>query len=542
MKTYTFFFILASLFVFTGQSIAQQKVAVHPGAESADSVPTGVGASAPVVLYGEISDFPAIENINIRIFRYPIGDGRKDPTGNSFDITTRKGEILNGITPMYDRMFDLLVPDMDSPAFMTISNENTVFMENYLIEPGDSIKIRFDLRKNRVVFGGPAAPKFRCQQELEVLYYAQQLEKPVTPLFFTSQEIWNDPDGTVALQNTSFGRKVIPLTKPETALESTLKQIQNWDDKPYQDIINRYRDQMGPVATELLSTEYFAKTRYLTVYEFCRYFLPLAIKKGDLKLLDQHRQLFENEMKNLFPKDNNLTAHSQQFIMLKEMLLMAEANLSYAKITEIWERMDADFFRDILITKHLMEKFSTDPSDKLLLENSLDLLGDRGFHRLITEMYDKTSLGTTIPNFVMTDEKGLDFELEQLRGKVVLIDFWFTGCGACVQINKNFLSKADSLFQGQPGFKMVSVSADKDRETWMKSVVSGRYSPKNAIHLIAEGGGENDFLKDFGINIFPYMMLLDQQGKIIRSGIFNSTPKEFIQLISDSIRDLKAIQ
>ncbi|ERM80615.1 hypothetical protein P872_12640 [Rhodonellum psychrophilum GCM71 = DSM 17998] len=43
MKTYTFFFILASLFVFTGQSIAQQKVAVHPGAESADSVPTGVG-------------------------------------------------------------------------------------------------------------------------------------------------------------------------------------------------------------------------------------------------------------------------------------------------------------------------------------------------------------------------------------------------------------------------------------------------------------------------------------------------------------------
>jgi peroxiredoxin len=46
------------------------------------------------------------------------------------------------------------------------------------------------------------------------------------------------------------------------------------------------------------------------------------------------------------------------------------------------------------------------------------------------------AVGTTAPNWTLYDVNGKQLSLSQLKGKVVLLDFYFIGCSGCMAVNK----------------------------------------------------------------------------------------------------------
>ena len=142
--------------------------------------------------------------------------------------------------------------------------------------------------------------------------------------------------------------------------------------------------------------------------------------------------------------------------------------------------------------------------------------------------------GKAFPDFTATDAiTGHKFSLSDLRGKVVLVDFWATWCGPCVQELPN-VSRAYSQYHKQ-GFEIVSISLDSDRRRFESFVRSKRM---NWHHVMDGGGWKTRLAGKYGINSIPRMYVLDPAGVCIaenvRGGDLDSAIKRGLKMVDNS--------
>ena len=127
----------------------------------------------------------------------------------------------------------------------------------------------------------------------------------------------------------------------------------------------------------------------------------------------------------------------------------------------------------------------------------------------------KSKLNNTIsPPFDYENHKGGTTKLEDLKGKYVYIDVWATWCGPC-RAEIPSLKKVEEMYHNKNiAFVSISVDVDKDHEKW-KNFVSEKQL--GGIQLFADKNWNSDFMISYGINSIPRFILIDPNGKIIKS-------------------------
>jgi len=103
---------------------------------------------------------------------------------------------------------------------------------------------------------------------------------------------------------------------------------------------------------------------------------------------------------------------------------------------------------------------------------------------------------------------GREVDLQAMKGKVVLVDFWATWCGPCMKELPNVKTTYEKL--KAKGFEIVGISFDQDQDK-LESVVS-REKMTWPQHF--ESGGQNKFGQEFGITGIPTMWLVDKKGNL----------------------------
>lgn len=132
-----------------------------------------------------------------------------------------------------------------------------------------------------------------------------------------------------------------------------------------------------------------------------------------------------------------------------------------------------------------------------------------------------------IPNTTLTNHLGESFSISDLKGKIVLIDFWFAHCEPCI----NEMSYFSELFKKYPNkFSIISFSSDS-KEMTLRILNS---NDKKWNFLDANNPNwhfcnrsflkqEKSLINSLNVTYFPTYYLLDENGVLISkpySGIY----------------------
>lgn len=151
--------------------------------------------------------------------------------------------------------------------------------------------------------------------------------------------------------------------------------------------------------------------------------------------------------------------------------------------------------------------------------------------------YQPNSLtsGNVAPNFSLQNQQGHTVSLQQFQGKVILLHFWATWCGTCVDEIPE-LTRFISHFKDNPGFVALGLSLDDaGRGGGWEAVqnFAGRI-PLPFTVLMDKKGAVAD---QYGTYALPETYLIDRNGLIVRKWVGSqewARPK-FIQLLESEI-------
>ena len=135
----------------------------------------------------------------------------------------------------------------------------------------------------------------------------------------------------------------------------------------------------------------------------------------------------------------------------------------------------------------------------------------------------------TAPEVRFAELSGESFSTSELRGKVVLVNFWATYCASCMQEMPKIVETHNKF--AARGFETVAVAVRQDHPGRVAEVAARRALP---FRVALDSSGQ--VARGFGnVRITPTSFLIDKQGRMIRRYIGAPNWAEFHELVERAL-------
>ena len=423
----------------------------------------------------------------------------REPREISMLCKTRSGSFHFDIRFPSDEKFIYVRFEMGNAR---ISEADGIEGMLFIIEPGDHLKVNIDSAGNPV-FAGKGSEKIRCQLLMD--HEARNMEA-----------VAYRPDYKKIAYNNCWNNELLALNGYKSSLSLLAYKmlfIDNWaelqrnyfgdlirfgfSDSNFSKILSLRLDTVGAYYLNNI----FDSTSELKSRSFCRWtFEKLIFEQKIAKYKN------EDEDKNLLVPDNSLYFSIKNNFggSLREKMLTKFFYIAYEQSSD--SELDSEF------------------------KQTLETVRTNRYKLILTTLYRRFYLGMPVPQYSFIDSAGHIIKLTDFKNKLVIVDFWFTGCLPCMALGQS-LKPIESKFSSNKNVVFVTINVDRDRKMWLRSISAGHYTGASAINLFTGGLGLNHpLIRYYGYDGFPHLLM------ILNGKIYNGHPPRPMQISSTEDR------
>ncbi len=264
--------------------------------------------------------------------------------------------------------------------------------------------------------------------------------------------------------------------------------------------------------------------------------IPVVIENGNIEVSAQKDSLafakikgtlqndlfadFLEESRSLAQKARSMSDEMRNATAIQDTASMASLRDEYFELQEEAKTFELKFAKEnpealisaliiekVLTTKTLPENEIKDLYDSLSPNIKETVVGQRIKSKL--DKLASTSIGTKAPNFSAPTPTGDELALNDVLGKVTIVDFWAAWCKPCRAENPNVVQVYNKYHD--KGLNILGVSLDRRAEDWTRAIeddglVWNHVSNVQYFDEIAEL---------YNVRAIPATFILDENGVII---------------------------